>query len=286
MGKFCVDCGNHLSFLKSLTTSICADCEKKRLLEKERVSAEKKADRDRILKEITLKKEINENQTEALKKQEKPELINFYLEVLSKFESDGEMEKNEIITLQKMKDALGLTNQEVSFEERVIPYIYAYLIKNENTLPPVHLNIGDGMSNVILKKGEEIKYVAQVSLKESRVVRVGYEGGSHGVSIRIAKGLSYRVGSHRGQIKKEEQMVETSSGYLMITNKRVLLHPFPGHKSISVPLEKIISYNCFENGIEIYKDGQEKSYFFQSLNKSFPEIAGMVLGFLFDRLQD
>jgi len=285
MGNFCPDCGKPLTFFRRLTSSICPDCEKNRILNAKRVSAGLKADRDALYQEIVLTKEITDTQIDRLKKQEKSEQIKLFFEILSQFESDKEMEKNEILTLGRIQSGLGLTDAEIDFEERFIPHIYTYSIKNENKIPPVHLNIGEGMSNVILKKGEEIQFVALAILKESRVVNLGYEGGSHGVSIRLMKGVSYRVGAHRGHIRKEEQMVETSSGYFMITNKRILLHPFPGKKSISIPLTKIISYNCYENGFEIYKDGREKSYFFRTKNKSSPEVAGMVLGFVFDQLK-
>jgi len=286
MGKFCPDCGQPLTFFRSLTSSICCtECEKKRVLKREHEIAELRADRNALYREIILKKEISDDQIEHLKKQEKSEQIQMYFEILSHFESDNEMINDEISTLRKMQSVLNLTDAEVDFEERLIPHIYTYSIKKENKIPPVYLNIGEGMSNIILKKSEEIKFVVQSILKEPRIVNLGYEGGSRGVSIRLMKGVSYRVGAHRGHIRKEEQLSETSSGYFMITNKRVLLHPFPGKKSVSIPLEKMISYNCFENGIEIYKEGREKGYFFQTKNKSSPEVAGMVLGFLFEQLK-
>ncbi|MCK9581061.1 MAG: Atg14 domain-containing protein [Methanoregula sp.] len=283
MGRFCPDCGQQLTFFRKLTSSLCSDCEGNRISKKNREVAELKAERDALYQEIIVKKEIDSDQIEWLKKQEKSEQIKLFFEILSQFESDKEMEKNEIEALGKMQTGLGLTDDEINFEDRLIPHIYTYSIKNENTIPPVSLNIGEGMSNVILKKNEEIKFVVQAKLKEPRIVKLGYEGGSHGVSIRLMKGVSYRVGAHRGHIRKEEQLVDTSSGYFMITNKRILLHPFPGRKSVSIPLEKMLSYNCFENGIEIYKDGREKGYFFQTKNKSSPEVAGMVLGFLFEQ---
>ena len=283
MANFCPDCGKPLTFFRKLTSSICPDCENKRILAAKKKTADLKADRDALCQEIILTKDITDIQIERIKKQEKSEQIKLFFEILSQFESDKELDNKEINTLRQIQTGLGLTDNEIDFEERFIPHIYTYSIKHENKIPPVHIEIGEGMSNVLLKKGEEIQFAVLANLKEPRVVNLGYEGGTHGVSIRLMKGVSYRVGAHKGHIRKEEQMVVTSSGYLMITNKRILLHPFPGKKAISIPLMKIISYSCYENGFEIYKEGREKCYFFQTKNKSSPEVAGMVLGFLFDQ---
>jgi len=118
-------------------------------------------------------------------------------------------------------------------------------------------------------------------LKELKSVSLGYSGGSHGISFTIVKGIRYRVGAHRGHMVKEDRLVETSRGVLIITNQRVLLYPFPGYKPFSIPLNKILSYQCFNNGINnIYKEGREKGYFFAMSKSSSIEIFGLCLGYL------
>jgi hypothetical protein len=79
---------------------------------------------------------------------------------------------------------------------------------------------------------------------------------------------------------KEDRLVKTSMGVLIITNQRLFLHPFPGYKPLSIPLNKILSYQCYNNGIEVYKEGREKGYFL-SMNKSGSvEVFGLCLGYL------
>jgi hypothetical protein len=53
---------------------------------------------------------------------------------------------------------------------------------------------------------------------------------------------------------------------------------------MSIPLNKVLSYNCFKNGIEIYKEGREKGYFVETATEGAPEIIGMCLGFLLEDL--
>jgi len=111
-------------------------------------------------------------------------------------------------------------------------------------------------------------------------VSLGYSGGSHGISFPIAKGVRYRVGAHRGHAVKEDRFVETSQGFLLITNQRLFLHPYAGHKPLSIPLNKILAYQCFDNGIEVYKEGREKGYFFAIDKSSSVELFGLCLGHL------
>ena len=111
-------------------------------------------------------------------------------------------------------------------------------------------------------------------------MQVEYVGGSQGVSFRIAKGVRYHVGGSRGHLVKDEHYVVTSAGSFIITNQRVLLRPSAGNKPVSIDLKKILSYNCYENGLIIYKDGREKGFLFVLDKPIYYEVAGMCLGFL------
>jgi hypothetical protein len=94
------------------------------------------------------------------------------------------------------------------------------------------------------------------------------------------KGVSYRVGAHRGHIVKEDQLVQTSGGHLLITNQRLFLIPAGGNnKAVTIPVEKITFYRCSENALEVYKEGREKGYFFIMMPGDV-EICGICLGVL------
>lgn len=76
-------------------------------------------------------------------------------------------------------------------------------------------------SGLFLTSGEVCHYcdLATRVIFKNRVV--GYEGGSSGVSVRVMKGVSYRVGQSRGTpIRKDVQ--DRIDGVLSITNKRVV----------------------------------------------------------------
>lgn len=266
MAKLCKNCGKKLSLFA--TGTLCKEC---------KISYESEV--SEIEKEILSTTNVTEQQIELLKKQDKQSLLKFYSRIYDQFEADKELEDEEIKTLQKVQEAFSLTNEDIKFDERIRPYIYVNTIKKEGKLPSVDLRI-EGGGQVILKRGEVVHFADSTALKELKSVSLGYRGGSHGISFRITKGVRYRVGAHRGHIVKEDRFVETSRGVLIITNQRLFLHPSPGHKPLSIPLNKILSYQCFNNGIELYKEGREKGYFFAIDKSSSVELFGLCLGHL------
>lgn len=277
MAKFCQICGKKLSLFSGGT--ICKECKVDQEAEVAKKKAELSTELSNIQGEIVKNKDITEQQIELLKKQDKKSLINLYSKVYEKFEANKELDESEINTLKKIQDAFNLSNEEVNFDDRVRPYIYVYSVKKEGTLPTMNLQI-EGSSPVILKKGEVVHFADKAVLKEVKSVSLGYSGGSHGVSFPIGGGIRYRVGAHRGHIQREDRLVETSRGALIISNQRLLLHPSPGRKPLSIPLNKILSYQCFGNGIEVYKEGREKGYFLSIEKSGSVELFGLCLGHL------
>lgn len=82
---------------------------------------------------------------------------------------------------------------------------------------------------VLLHADERAFLIANgVALIEPRHGASHYEGGSSGVSIRIAKGVRYRVGQNRGTlVQGTEQPVAIDTGSFTVTNRRAV---FQGSK--------------------------------------------------------
>lgn len=277
MAKFCQKCGKKLSLFYRKV--LCQDCEKANKAELEKIEAERRNELKKAEEEILGSKDISENLLEILKNHDKNSLINLYMKVYTEFESDKELEENEIGVLEKIQTAFNLSNEDVRFNDLVRPYIYVNSIRKEEILPTLTVQIS-GSSQVILKKGEVVHFAEKAVLNEMRSVSLGYSGGSHGISIPIIKGVRYRIGAHKGHIVKEDRLIQTSQGILIISNQRLLLHPFPGNKPLSIQLNKILSYQCFDNGLEVYKEGREKGYFFSLAKIGSVEIVKLCLGHL------
>ena len=81
--------------------------------------------------------------------------------------------------------------------------------------------------NVLMTAGEVCHYYAQATFVKTKNVVVGYTGGSRGVSIRVMKGMSYRVGASQSQpIRGDVQ--EKTPGMLTVTNQRIVFSASKG----------------------------------------------------------
>jgi len=49
---------------------------------------------------------------------------------------------------------------------------------------------------------------------------------------------------------------------------------------VSIPFNKVLSYNCYNNGIEVCKERHENGYFFSVKDSRAVELFGLCLGFL------
>lgn len=232
-----------------------------------------------LMNDITKLQNMPDRELQRLRIFGRTPLIKLYSKLYNEFTRDGELDDDEIALLDHVQERFGLSREDVAYNDNVLPYYYVSYFRRTDQLPVPNLELN---SPVILKIGEVAHYADHAVLKEMRVVNLGYVGGSRGVSIRIMKGVSYRVGSHRGHIVKEDQLVQTSSGILLMTNQRVLLIPTSGNKPVTIPLAKIQHYRCLENALEVYKEGREKGYFF-IMTRGAVEIFGICLGAMLQR---
>lgn len=113
---------------------------------------------------------------------------------------------------------------------------------------------------LILKQGEVCHFAAPATLLEERTRRE-YVSGSRGVSIRIAKGVYYRIGATKGYSVPVREIVPVDNGTFYITNQRCL---FVGNsKTLSVPHRKLVSYEAYQDGLQLHYEGRRRSQYFK-----------------------
>jgi len=79
-----------------------------------------------------------------------------------------------------------------------------------------------------------------------------YEGGSQGVSIRVMKGVYYRMGAFKGQAVDRTERVHVDTGLVVVTDKNIY---FAGPaESLRIPYTKIVSFQPFSDGIGVIRD--------------------------------
>ena len=103
-----------------------------------------------------------------------------------------------------------------------------------------------------LQKSESLVWLFKdVKYYEERVKR-SYVGRSQGVSIRIAKGMYYRIGSFRGNPIETTQMEYIDSGLLGITTHNIY---FAGaRKNLRIAYPKVVAFTPYSDGIGVHRD--------------------------------
>jgi hypothetical protein len=144
-----------------------------------------------------------------------------------------------------------------------------------------------GPVNVDLHDSENLACVLpNTGLYEPRSVRV-YQGGSAGTSIRVAKGLSFRVGGSRGYAEYHDELRPIDQGDFIITSKRLI---FCGSaRTVSINFEDIVSSTPCSDGLRINKERRDKPYIFafdRSLNTVIEGVKFNASGEFIDGILD
>ena len=113
-------------------------------------------------------------------------------------------------------------------------------IANGGQLPVVSTN------NVMLAADEVCHYCKAATFVKTKNVVVGHSGGHSGVSIRVMKGMSYRVG-HSQSTAIRGNVQEKTSGLLSITNKRIVFSAAKG--AFDKPISDLSAITPYKDGI-------------------------------------
>ena len=151
-------------------------------------------------------------------------------------------------------DCLGLSAAEVNADGAHTSLIQAAVIRDVtmgiipqrqkvNGTIPFNLMKSETLVWVI----EDVDYLEVVTRRERR-------GTSHGVSIRVAKGLYYRPSTFRSRPIEWEETVHADTGLLGLTTKHVY---FAGsRKKFRVRYDRIVSFGPYQDGFGIMRDAQ------------------------------
>ena len=83
-------------------------------------------------------------------------------------------------------------------------------------------------------------------------VKRSHVGVTSGLSIRLAKGVYYRVGAFRGETVEKSNLKYLYTGTMVLTDKNIYF--YSREKSMRLPYSKIVSYIPFEDSIGIQLD--------------------------------
>lgn len=166
---------------------------------------------------------------------------------------DGLLSEDEEKNIVNIIDFYNITQDELNKKGYFTKLKQGSILRNVmEGIMPEGINI-QGQLPFNFQKNEKLIWIEQnVKYLETKN-KTRYVGGSQGVSIRVAKGLYYRVGSFKGQRIQEEETNHVDTGLIAITNKHIY---FGGSsKNFRIPYSKIVSFIPYSNGIGIQKDG-------------------------------
>jgi len=194
-------------------------------------------------------------------------------ENIGKDERITEQEKKD---LESLMDYFDLNPTDFDFNQKNFNKFYTLALIDKGILPtPVIDDL-----NIILKKGEVLHWACRAEAKKLKKItqRVNYGGLT--ASIRITKGVRYRVGSVRLAPETKEIMVSEDLGSFWLTNQRI---GFIGHKkNFSFSYDKILSFELYKDGISIHKQGRENPYM---VGLTDIEVPAAILSFILNKGQ-
>jgi hypothetical protein len=203
---------------------------------------------------------------------------NIYKEAVQNVIADKEVTTLEQKTLAKLAKQLGLNDSEFALDDPT-EEMYNYLVllnALDNGYLPTKVN-----SVIVLQKNEVAHIEVPASLLISKTVTTGYTGGSRGVSIKIMKGVSYRLGASKSTPIREQVSIE-HPGVLVITSKRIVFSS--PTKSFSIPFTQLISFEPFSDGLGLQKNNS--SYILRLVNNKSAEVIFKIITNAINRIYE
>lgn len=172
--------------------------------------------------------------------------------------SDRRISDAEVKSLETLLDQFGLTPGQIDFDQLAFNRFSGLAMLDNGKLPIIN----NPEAIPIQYKCKEVVHFAESALLiKSKLItkRVNYEGLS--VSVKIMKGVRYRVGSIQFTYEKQEVHDAEDVGFFYITNQRI---GFQGkRKQFNFSFKKIHCFEVRSEGIYIFKDGKENPYIIQ-----------------------
>ena len=167
---------------------------------------------------------------------------------------DGVLSLDEENALSRYLAHFNLSQADVDGNGAYHSMVQSAVIREaaEGVIPDRLGNIGPVPFN--LMKSEQLVWVIDgVDYYEVKTRRER-RGTSHGVSIRVAKGLYYRPSTFRSRPVEWEETVHEDTGLLGVTSKHIYFHG--RRKRFRIRYDRIVSFEPYSDGIGVMRDAQ------------------------------
>lgn len=167
---------------------------------------------------------------------------------------DGIIDEDEERKLMAVKNGFKFTEEDLDKTGMHTRVVKAAVLRDVLAgILPERLSLNEPLP-INLQKGEKVVWAfGGCEYWEDKTKR-SYQGGSRGASVKVMKGVYYRVGAFKGAPVFSTERVLVDRGAVYITNKHIY---FSGPaKSLRVPYPKIVSFLTFDDGVGLIRDAQ------------------------------
>ena len=209
-----------------------------------RVTEDERARLDRLAHSLRLSEQ-------SRMKLNKTHVEEFVIKQATVIGADQRVTREELQELNDVGDALGVDIQFDSATQATLARYYQLWLV-ENGEPPSF------PVDITLQKGEVAHFATAARWAELRTktVAVHYSGVS--ASIRIVKGVRWRVGTVTPHRVTQDQITVIDAGMFYITNKRAI---FVGaKKNAAIRLNTLLGIEVFNDGIQLEKPTGRSPY--------------------------
>lgn len=167
---------------------------------------------------------------------------------------DGVLDEEEEKRLVALKNVFNFTGSDLDKNGAHTRIVKAAVLRDlMSGILPQRYHLNEALP-INLQKGEKVVWVFfNCDYLEDKTKRT-YQGGSRGASIKIMKGVYYRVGAFKGSHVSTTERVLVDNGAVCITNTNI--HFVGPAKSLRVPYSKVVSFLPFDDGVGIVRDAQ------------------------------
>ena len=181
-------------------------------------------------------------------------LVRAWETAVEKTLEEGLISRDEENALYRYLNHFGLTQKELNRNGAQTSLVQAAVIRDiTQGIISQRQNI-QGLVPFNLMKSEQLIWVIQGVDYLETVVRRERQGTSHGVSIRLARGLYYSPREFRSRSIEWEETVHADTGMLGLTTKHIY---FAGsRKKFRVRYDRIVSFDPYTDGFGVMRDAQ------------------------------
>jgi len=168
------------------------------------------------------------------------------------FLDENIIEESDEKKLTRFKDKYTLTYEDLDTNGAYTKLVKSLVVRDlANGIVSSRVRITDQMP-VNLQKDEIVLWVFRNAEYYEDKTRREWVGRSQGISMRVTKGVYYRVGAFRGTPIERTERVHIDTGIVFVTNKNIYF--IGANKSTRIPYKKIVSFQSFSDGVGIIRD--------------------------------